>query len=87
MATILVQELIRICLFRLKVQEPAVEYKWFPYNHEIDPNLMEGREDIDENNNLLVELCSFPLFVSNYGKQGQKVYSRAYIVCQVNGTE
>ncbi|PKY23174.1 hypothetical protein RhiirB3_411488, partial [Rhizophagus irregularis] len=86
-ATNLVQELIRICFFRLKVQEPAVEYKWFPYNNEIDPNLMEGRYDIDENNDLLVELCSFPLFVSNYGKQGQKIYSRACIVCQVNDTE
>ncbi|GBB85956.1 hypothetical protein RclHR1_01240007 [Rhizophagus clarus] len=85
MATNLIQELIRIYFFRLQVQEPAVRTIWFKYDDNIDPNLMEGRwddEDTDEDkdNNPLVLLCSFPLFVANYGEQGQKIYSRAKII-------
>ncbi|GBB85954.1 hypothetical protein RclHR1_01240005 [Rhizophagus clarus] len=89
MAPIIIQELIRIYFFRLKVQEPPVEIIWFNYNDGIDPNLMEERyeeentDEIDEANNPLVELCSFPLFVSNYNKKGQKIYSRAKIIYQV----
>jgi hypothetical protein len=70
MATDLIRELIRIRFFRLKVQEPVVKYMWYLYNNEINPNLMEdmrseeNTDEVNEDDNSLVELCYFPLFVA-----------------------
>ncbi|RIA82244.1 hypothetical protein C1645_862979 [Glomus cerebriforme] len=83
MAIDLIREVIRIFLFRLKVQEPFVRFQFFPYNTKIDPSKMEGRwgnEDMDDN--LLVELCSFPLLITDNDEKDRKIYARAKIVHQ-----
>ena len=49
MATNLIKEVIRIFFFRTMVQGPIVEYLWFKHGSSIDPKIMEGRWENEEN--------------------------------------
>jgi hypothetical protein len=91
MAADLIREVIRIFYYRLEVQQPAPETYWFEYEDKIDPNLVAERYD-DENENdedlgEFVELCYFPLIVSNYKSKNQKIYARAKIVHKFMGNK
>ncbi|RIA82731.1 hypothetical protein C1645_493116 [Glomus cerebriforme] len=86
-ASNLIRKVIRIFLFRLKVQEPVVDYYMISYDTKIDPKIMEGswdnNEDMDEVNDLSVELCSFPLLIASDNEKDRKIYMRAKVVHQV----
>ncbi|RIA90022.1 hypothetical protein C1645_770933 [Glomus cerebriforme] len=57
----LVINVIRIFYFRLSIQEPIAEYRWFKNNEQINKTYMKSSWDEDEIDNMVVEVCSFPL--------------------------
>ncbi|RIA82057.1 hypothetical protein C1645_863597 [Glomus cerebriforme] len=61
LAPILIRDALRIFWFRLMVQEPIPEIKFFEHNDKINPDLMTGRWEDDELDESCVDLCYFPL--------------------------
>ncbi|PKY39138.1 hypothetical protein RhiirA4_452291 [Rhizophagus irregularis] len=59
----IIRQVVNIFFFRLKVQEPTAEWKWFPKDTEINTLTMDGPWDKDEY--LSVDICAFPLIGSN----------------------
>ncbi|CAG8745341.1 10321_t:CDS:2 [Gigaspora margarita] len=77
--TEIVRKIIVIFLFQFKVQEPEVQYVWFDNNDKINPEFMELSIDNEELNKAKVNICSFPLIITNYGKPNYKVILKASI--------
>ena len=76
----LIREFIRIIWFRLKIQEPDAQMKWVPMNSEIDPNIMEGNWDDGDIDDLVVEICAFPIIGRDLDKkEKRKIYTRAQV--------
>ncbi|GBC08047.1 hypothetical protein RclHR1_07890014 [Rhizophagus clarus] len=65
LAPILVRDVLRIFWFRLIVQEPVPEIRFFENNTKINPDLMTGRWEDDDLDELCVDLCYFPLVGSD----------------------
>ncbi|CAG8504563.1 13182_t:CDS:1 [Acaulospora colombiana] len=82
MAPKLVREASKLFLFRMKVQEPMLEYYFFPKGDIIDANSMEGKWDDDEVDHLRVGICYFPMLGSNLKSKDQKIYTPARIFPQ-----
>ncbi|GBB88699.1 hypothetical protein RclHR1_15260009 [Rhizophagus clarus] len=61
LAKILIQEVIRIFYFRLKIQEPMAQHHWFKCGDKVSKTSMDANWDDDEIDELVVELCTFPL--------------------------
>lgn len=61
----IIRQVVNIFFFRLKVQEPTAEWKWFPKNAGINTLTMDGPWDKDELEYLSVDICAFPLIGSN----------------------
>ncbi|CAB4384417.1 unnamed protein product [Rhizophagus irregularis] len=61
----IIKQVVNIFFFRLKVQEPTAEWKWFPINTKINTLTMNGPWDKDELEYLSVDICAFPLIGSN----------------------
>ncbi|PKY39924.1 hypothetical protein RhiirA4_440356 [Rhizophagus irregularis] len=61
LAPILIRDVLRIFWFRLIVQEPVPEIKFFDINTKINPDLMTGRWEDDDLDEICVDLCYFPL--------------------------
>ncbi|RGB24268.1 hypothetical protein C1646_773339 [Rhizophagus diaphanus] len=69
----LVLNVIRIFYFNLLIQEPVIHYHWFNNNEKINKSYMKGSWDEDEIENLVVEICSFPLILKPIYPNGFKV--------------
>ncbi|CAG8761647.1 16639_t:CDS:1 [Cetraspora pellucida] len=61
----IVRQVINIFLFRLKVQEPVANWKFFENKTRINTLMMEASLDSSEIENLYVDVCSFPIIGSN----------------------
>lgn len=61
LAPILIRDVLRIFWFRLMVQEPVPDIKFFENNIKINPGLMTGRWEDDDLDEICVNLCYFPL--------------------------
>ena len=64
MAEDLIKDAVRIFKFRLLVQEPKCEVRWFENSSKIDTQFMKGGQWDDENlDDYVVNICYFPLIV------------------------
>ncbi|GBB94069.1 hypothetical protein RclHR1_22870003 [Rhizophagus clarus] len=57
----LVRNVVRIFYFRLRIQEPTAQYHWFHNNERINKSYMKGSWDEDEIEDMVVEVCCFPM--------------------------
>ncbi|RIA90025.1 hypothetical protein C1645_823937 [Glomus cerebriforme] len=62
----LVINVIRIFYFRLFTQEPIAQYRWFDNNEKINRTYMRGNWDEDDVEDMVVEICSFPLILKPF---------------------
>ncbi|CAG8626877.1 uncharacterized protein OCT59_009909 [Rhizophagus irregularis] len=80
LAATIIRDVIKIFWFRLKVQEPAVQYLWIQNNTKVDKTFMEGNNLDDNGNlNLFVDLCYFPLIGRNLSSNNRKIYFPAKV--------
>ncbi|GBB84629.1 hypothetical protein RclHR1_01120017 [Rhizophagus clarus] len=86
LAATIISEVIKIFWFRLKVDESVVQYVWIPSNVKVDKIFMEKNncDEIDDEENLYVDLCYFPLIGKNLTSNDQKVYIPAKVIVQKN---
>ncbi|RHZ72274.1 hypothetical protein Glove_243g79 [Diversispora epigaea] len=77
----LVQNIFKIFLFRLNVQEPKLEYYFYKVEDEIDSDFMAESWD-DEIDKLCVDICYFPLIGQNLASKNKKVYTLAKVVAR-----
>ncbi|CAG8622563.1 2439_t:CDS:1, partial [Ambispora leptoticha] len=78
----LVIETLRIFCFRLYAQEPPAQYMWIEAGSEVKPNMMEGPELGGDEDNLEVEVCSFPVIGVNSNDKDdahRQIYSKAKV--------
>nr|CAG8546719.1 9486_t:CDS:2 [Entrophospora candida] len=61
MAENLIKDIIQIFKFRLLVQEPKCETRWFEKGIKINPQFMKGQWDDDCLDDYVVDICYFPL--------------------------
>jgi hypothetical protein len=64
LAATIICEVIKIFWFRIKACESVVQYVWIPCNVKVDKIFMEI-SNIDDDENLYVDLCYFPLIGSD----------------------
>ncbi|PKC17261.1 hypothetical protein RhiirA5_493144 [Rhizophagus irregularis] len=76
MAGDIIRKVVTLFWFRLKVQEPIAEYIWFNYKDKIDPSCMEGIWDDDVIDNIVVDICHFPLIAN---KSTDQIYTPAKV--------
>ncbi|CAB5127248.1 hypothetical protein RhiirA5_406097 [Rhizophagus irregularis] len=74
MAGEVIRKVVTLFWFRLRIQEPIPQKFWFGHNENIDPSRMEGIWDEDEIDNIVVDVCYFPLIAND-----SKVYTCAKI--------
>ncbi|GBB95719.1 hypothetical protein RclHR1_00260024 [Rhizophagus clarus] len=80
LASDLIREFVRIVQFRLKVQEPSAQMRWVKVDANIDPSIMEGSWDKDDIDDLLVEVCSFPMIGRDLDNiEKRKIYTHAQV--------
>ncbi|CAG8550593.1 13092_t:CDS:1 [Acaulospora morrowiae] len=84
MAPKLVRDICKLFWFRVNVQEPPLEYFFFPENVIIDQNMMEGKWNDDETNQLHVDICYFPMFGSSLQFPDRKIHTPARVFPQKN---
>ncbi|CAI2173656.1 5240_t:CDS:1, partial [Funneliformis geosporum] len=65
LAKTLIREIFRIFHFRLKVQEPIAEYYWFNCGDKVNKISMKLSCEDDDIDDLVVDLCTFPLIGQN----------------------
>ncbi|GBB95718.1 hypothetical protein RclHR1_00260023 [Rhizophagus clarus] len=76
----LIREFVRMVQFRLKVQEPSVQIRWVKVDANIDPSIMERSWDKDDIDNLLVEVCYFPMIGRDLdNEEKRKIYTHAQV--------
>ncbi|GES97356.1 kinase-like domain-containing protein [Rhizophagus clarus] len=77
----IILDVARIFFFRIQTQEPIGQIHWFQYNDKIDPGLMVGIwDDDDELDDLVVDICKFPLIgIELNDVLKRRVYTRAII--------
>ncbi|RIA82065.1 hypothetical protein C1645_809797 [Glomus cerebriforme] len=78
LAADIIREVIKIFWFRLKVQEPVVQYLWIPKDSKLDKSFMEGN-NLDDNVNSTVDLCYFPLIGRDLNSNNRKIYFPAKV--------
>ncbi|PKC68251.1 hypothetical protein RhiirA1_507601 [Rhizophagus irregularis] len=82
MATNIIREIIRLFWFRVNVQEPVITIAWYGPYTKIDRDTMTGRweEGDDDIDNLVVDLCYFPIIGLNLDDPSKrKLYIRAKV--------
>ncbi|GBC29222.1 uncharacterized protein OCT59_009833 [Rhizophagus irregularis] len=80
MAGDIIKRAVALFWFRLKVQEPVVEYIWPKSDDIIDPSYMEGKWEDDEIDNLVVDICYFPLIAQEFSDESKRqIYTKAII--------
>ncbi|CAG8609843.1 15211_t:CDS:1 [Funneliformis mosseae] len=82
MAPKLIQDIYKLMWFRFNVQEPIVNLHYFEKNDKIDPNVMKGNwnDDDDDINQLRVGICYFPLIGRDLTSSNRKVYTLANVI-------
>ncbi|CAB4375347.1 unnamed protein product [Rhizophagus irregularis] len=65
MAGDIIRKVVTLFWFRLRVQEPVADKFWFKNNEMIDPNTMEGKWEDNDIDNIVVDICYFPLIANN----------------------
>ncbi|CAG8644828.1 17220_t:CDS:2 [Gigaspora rosea] len=65
MINIIIRQVINIFLFRLKVQEPIADWKFFESKTNINTIMMEASWDCDSLEEMCVGVCAFPVIGSN----------------------
>ncbi|CAG8544608.1 9439_t:CDS:1 [Gigaspora margarita] len=77
----LARDIIKIFFFRLKVQEQmAGPPVWFEYNDRVNPDLMEGAFDPGHCQDVVVQICTFPLICINLeNDEKRKILSKANV--------
>jgi len=60
----IIRQVVNIFFFRLKVQEPVADWKFFDKNTSINTIMMEASWDHHELDDLYVNVCSFPIIGS-----------------------
>ncbi|CAB4375418.1 unnamed protein product [Rhizophagus irregularis] len=84
LAATIIREVVKIFWFRLKVQEPVVQYRWIQNNTLVDKTLMEvaNLDDKDEVVNSYVDLCFFPLIGRDIDSNNRKIYTLAKVIAK-----
>jgi hypothetical protein len=70
-----IKKVVTLFWFQLRIQEPIPLKFWFKHNEKIDPCRMEGSWDDEEVDNLMVDICYFPLIAVN----DSRIYTRARV--------
>lgn len=85
LAATIICEVVKLFWFKLKIHESVIQYAWIPYNVKVDEMFMEG-SNLDDNDeeNLYVGLCYFPLIGRDLTSNNQKVYYPAKVFVQRN---
>ncbi|PKC63052.1 hypothetical protein RhiirA1_538040 [Rhizophagus irregularis] len=78
LAATIIREFVKIFWFRLKVQEPVVQYAWVPCNAKVNKSFMEGI-NFSDNENLYVDLCYFPLTGKDLASSNRTIYTPAKV--------
>ncbi|CAG8592571.1 16633_t:CDS:1, partial [Racocetra fulgida] len=65
MINTIIRQVINIFLFRLKVQEPVAEWKFFENKSSINTIMMEASWDSGDLEEIYVDACAFPVIGSN----------------------
>ncbi|CAG8820405.1 5526_t:CDS:1, partial [Racocetra persica] len=65
MINTIIRQVINIFLFRLKVQEPVAEWKFFENKSSINTIMMEASWDSEDLEEIYVDVCAFPVIGSN----------------------
>ncbi|RIA87537.1 hypothetical protein C1645_877979 [Glomus cerebriforme] len=76
MAGDIIKKVVTLFWFRFKVQEPIAEEFWFNYKDKINPSCMEGKWEEDDIDNIVVDICYFPLIAN---KSTRQIYTFAKI--------
>ncbi|GES91077.1 kinase-like domain-containing protein [Rhizophagus clarus] len=86
LAATIICEFIKLFWFRPKIHEPVVQYVWIPSNVKVDKRFMKKNnfDDIDDDENLYVDLCYFPLIGNDLTSNNQKVYIPAKVIVRKN---
>ncbi|PKY45629.1 hypothetical protein RhiirA4_401474, partial [Rhizophagus irregularis] len=80
MAADIIKRTVTLFWFRLRVQQPIVEYIWPKSDDIIDPSYMEGKWENDGIDNLIVDICSFPLIAQEFSNESKRqIYTKAII--------
>ncbi|CAB4375354.1 unnamed protein product [Rhizophagus irregularis] len=74
MAGEVIRKVVTLFWFQLRIQEPIPQKFWFGHNENIEPSRMEGIWDKGEIDNIVVDVCYFPLIAND-----SKVYTCAKI--------
>ncbi|PKK64404.1 hypothetical protein RhiirC2_756756 [Rhizophagus irregularis] len=77
MAGDIIRKVVTLFWFRLRVQEPVADKFWFKNNEMIDPNTMEGKWEDNDIDNIVVDICYFPLIANNLTRQ---IYTPAKVL-------
>ncbi|GBC10594.1 hypothetical protein RclHR1_09760004 [Rhizophagus clarus] len=78
LAATIIREIIKIFWFKLQIHVPVLQYVWIPYNVKMDETFMK-RENCNDNENLYVGLCYFPLIGRELASNNYKVYVPAKV--------
>ncbi|CAG8440579.1 18342_t:CDS:1 [Rhizophagus irregularis] len=76
MAGDIIRKVVTLFMFRFKVQEPIAECIWFDYKDKIDPSRMEGIWDDEDIDDIVVDICHFPLIAN---KSTGQIYTPAKV--------
>ena len=81
MAGDIIKKVVNLFWFRIRVQEPVADYIWIKSNRKIDPSCMEGKWEDDDIDNIVVDICYFPLIGS---KSTNQIYTPAKIIHKIH---
>ncbi|GBC02372.1 hypothetical protein RclHR1_00460010 [Rhizophagus clarus] len=83
LAATIIREVIKIFWFRLKIHESPVQYAWIPYNAKVDETFMKRSNfDNDDDDDLYVGLCYFPLIGRDIASNNKDVFVPAKVFAQ-----
>ncbi|CAI2172468.1 1055_t:CDS:2 [Funneliformis geosporum] len=81
MAADIIQKLVKLFLFRFQVHEPVANHHWCKYGSQID-DFMDGIWEEDEIDDLIVDVCYFPLIAQGFvnNKSKCQIYTPAKVI-------
>jgi hypothetical protein len=84
-ADTIIRQILHLFYFRLHTQEPKPSIKFYESGDEFDPGVMEIvgqiKKDDDEEEELEVEICSFPaVALLKYSDEERRVFTKAQVI-------
>ncbi|PKY23179.1 hypothetical protein RhiirB3_411491, partial [Rhizophagus irregularis] len=80
MAADIIKRTVALFWFRFRVHQPSVEYIWPKSDDIIDPSYMEGKWENDGIDDLVVDICYFPLIAQEFSNESKRqIYTKAII--------